>query len=107
MYEHINIFNNSAVSLLLQNEIYSVQFKENLLLNISNNKFHEEIFSSYWKIKFTNYTEQSYPTCFIQYVSDRGNLDYQFAVENLSTFSLSYTTLKLVLYQTCMINGVI
>ena len=52
MHEYINVFNINAVSLLLQNEVNSVQFKENLLLNISNNKFYEVVFSTK-KLLFT------------------------------------------------------
>ena len=65
-----------------------MQFKENLLLNISNNEFYEEIFSTYW-IKPSDYyvcLQESYPTCFIQYITDRGNLNNQFAAEEPINF---------------------
>ena len=91
MHGHIKIFNNNAVSLLLQKEINSVQFKENLLLNISDNKFSKEIFSTYWTKKFIDYfvmLQEPYFTCFIQYISDRGNLDHQFAAEESINFSI-------------------
>ena len=91
MHGNIKIFNNTAVSLLSQKELNTVHFKENLLLNISNNKFIEEIFSIYLTTKFLNYTtvlQESYPTCFIQYISDRGNLDHQFAAEEPIKFSI-------------------
>ena len=91
MHGHIKLFNNNAVSLLLQKEINSVQFKENFLLNISDNKFTKEIFSTSWSKVFYGYyviLQESYPTCFIQYISDRGNLDHQFAAEESINFSI-------------------
>ena len=91
MHGHIKIFNNNAVSLLLQKEINSVQFNENLLLNISDNKFSKEIFSTHWTKRFVDYSvmlQEPYFTCFIQYISDRGNLDHQFAAEESINFSI-------------------
>ena len=83
MHRNIKFFNNSALSLLLQKEINSVHFKESLLLNISNNNFNEEIFSIYSSI-----LQEPYPACVIQYISDRGNLDHQFAAEEPINFSI-------------------
>ena len=55
IHGHVEFFNNIAVSLLLQTEINSIQFKENLLLSIINNKFYEQIFSGYWTKMTYNY----------------------------------------------------
>ena len=83
MHRHIKFFNNSALSLLLQKEINSVHFKESVLLNISNNNFNEDIFSTYSSV-----LQEPYPACLIQYISDRGNLDHQFAAEEAINFSI-------------------
>ena len=83
MHRHIKFFNNTALSLLLQKEINSIHFKESLLLNISNNNFNEEIFTTYSSI-----LQEPYPACLIQYISDRGNLDHQFAAEEAINFSI-------------------
>ena len=56
MHGHIEFFNNSTVSLLSEIEINSVQLKENLLLNISKNKFYAEIFNAYWTTEIFNHT---------------------------------------------------
>ena len=107
MHGHIKFFNNNAVSLLSQKEVNTIQFKENLLLNISNCKFSDDIFSIYLTKTFINYTiilQESYPTCFIQYISDRENLDNHLQQKNLSTFPLSYTKLRLILYQTYLLH---
>ena len=45
IHGHVEFFNNNAVSLLSKIGLGSIQFKEDFLLNISNNKFSEEIFS--------------------------------------------------------------
>ena len=90
IHGHIEFLNNSAVSLLSQIDLFSIQFRESLLLNISNNKFHEEIFSITYTTKMFEFTilQESYPMCFIQYVSDSGNLDHQFAVGKPINFSI-------------------
>ena len=92
-YGHIEFFNNNAISLLSQVQMDSVvQLKENLLLNISKNKFYAEIFSTYWQqmaFDFIVILQSSYPMCFLQYVSDNGNLDRQFSAGNLINYSVS------------------
>ena len=89
-YGHVEFLNNNAVSLLSKIGFGSIQFKESVLLNISNNKFYEEIFNIYYIIKFYDYTllQKSYPMCFIQYISDNGNLDHQFAAGEPIDFSI-------------------
>ena len=91
VYGYIEFFDNNAVTLLSQNEFDSVQLKENLLLNISNNIFYVEIFSTNYTTIFWNVSEildNSYPMCFLQYVSDRGNLDHRFAAGEPINFSI-------------------
>ena len=92
-YGHIEFFNNNAISLLSQVESNSVvQLKENLLLNISKNKFYAEIFSTYWTEIAYGYVEilqSSYPMCFLQYVSDNGNLDHQFSAGESINYSIN------------------
>ena len=91
IHGYIEFFDNNAVSLLSQKEFDSVQLKENLLLNISNNKFYDEIFSTYYTTNFLNLTkilENSYPMCYLQYASDCGNLDHRFAAGELINFSI-------------------
>ena len=92
-YGHIEFFNNNAISLLSQVEMDSVvQLKENLLLNISKNKFYAEIFSIYWTqmtFDFFVILQSSYPMCFLQYVSDNGNLDHQFSARNFINYSVN------------------
>ena len=91
VHGYIEFFDNNGVSLLSQNEFDSVQLKENLLLNISNNKFYGEIFSTNYTTNFFNITEvldRSYPMCYLQYVSDHGNLDHRFAAGELINFSI-------------------
>ena len=90
IHGHVEFFNNNAVSLMSKIGLGSIQFKEDFLLNISNNKFSEEIFSIFYTIKLYDYTilQESYPMCFIQYISDSGNLDHQFAAEELINFSI-------------------
>ena len=83
VHGYIEFFNNNAVSLLLQREFDSVQLKENLLLNISNNKFYDEIFSIYYT---TETLKKSYPMCYLQYVS--GNLDDRFVAGEPINFSI-------------------
>ena len=92
IHGHVEFFNNNAVSLLSQIDLLSIQFRENLLLNISNNKFYEEIFSITYTTKLYIYEftvlQGSYPMCFIQYISDNGNLDHQFADGEPINFSI-------------------
>ena len=90
IHGYVEFLNNNAVSLLSKIEVGSIQFKENFLLNISNNKFYEEVFSVFYDIKMYNYTilQEPYPMCFIQYVSDSGNLDHQFAAGEPINFSI-------------------
>ena len=45
IHGHVEFLNNNAVSLLSKIALGSIQFKESFLLNISNNKFYEEIFT--------------------------------------------------------------
>ena len=87
---HAEFLNNNAVSLLSKIGLGSIQFKESFLLNISNNKFHEEIFTISYTIKLYDYTilQESYPMCFIQYISDNGNLDQKFAAGEPIDFSI-------------------
>ena len=82
---HIEFFNNNAIPLLSQIELNSIQFKENLLLNISNNNFSAEIFCINYTVKVFDYTlvRESYPMCYFKYISDRGNLDDKFATGEL------------------------
>ena len=88
----IEFFNNTAISLLSQTNINSIQLKENLLLNISNNKFYAEIFSVYWtNTTFKNNTitlQSSYPMCHLQYVSNKGHLDHQFSAGEPINYSI-------------------
>ena len=90
IHGHVEFINNIAVSLLLQIDLLSIQFRESLLLNISNNKFYEEIFSITYGTKMFEFTvlQGSYPMCLIQYISDSGNLDHQFAVGKHINFSI-------------------
>ena len=91
VHGYVEFFDNNAVSLLSQKEYDSVQLKENLLLNISNNKFYTEIFSTNYTTNIWNDTEileNSYPMCFLQYVSDHGNLDHQFTAGEPINFSI-------------------
>ena len=90
IHGHVEFLNNNAVSLLSQIGLGSIQFKESFLLNISNNKFYEEIFTIFYTIKMYNYTilQEPYPMCFIQYISDNGNLDDQFADGEPINFSI-------------------
>ena len=87
---HVEFLNNSAVSLLSKFEFGSIRFKENVLLNISNNKFYEEIFTISYTIELYDHTilQESYPMCFIQYISDDGNLDRKFAAGEPIDFSI-------------------
>ena len=90
IHGYVEFLNNNAVSLLSKIGLGSIQFKESFLLNISNNKFYEEIFSVFYDIKMYDYTilQEPYPMCFIQYVSDSGNLDHQFAAGEPINFSI-------------------
>ena len=92
IHGYVEFFNNSAVSLLSQIEINSVQFKENLILNISTNKFYAEIFSTYWTKNAFNisvFLQNPYFMCLFQYISDRGNLDHQFLTGEPINFSVN------------------
>ena len=90
VHGHVEFLNNNAVSLLSKFEFGSIRFKESVLLNISNNKFYEEIFTISYTIKWHDNTilQESYPMCFIQYISDNGNLDHQFAAGEPIDFSI-------------------
>ena len=89
---HVEFLNNNAVSLLSSRTgLDSIQFKESVLLNISNNKFYEEIFTISYTIEMHDHAtilQQSYPMCFIQYISDNGNLDQKFAAGEPIDFSI-------------------
>ena len=82
---HVEFLNNNAVSLLSKIGLGSIRFKESVLLNISNNKFYEEIFTIY---DHATIFQQSYPMRFIQYISDNGNLDQKFAAGEPIDFSI-------------------
>ena len=88
---HIDFFSNNAVSLLSQIELSSMQFKENLLLNISNNNFSAEIFCINYTEKVFDYTlvQEPYQMCYFQYISDRGNLDSEFTTGELIDFNVT------------------
>ena len=90
VHGHIEFFNNTAVSLLSTIEFQSIRFKEGLLLNISNSKFYTDIFHTFRTAKIFDYSilQASYPMCFLQYVSDNGNLDHQFTNKQPINFSL-------------------
>ena len=90
VHGHVEFLNNNAVSLLSKIGLGSIQFKESVLLNISNNKFYEEIFTISYTTIIHNYTilQKSYPICFIQYISDNGNLDQKFADGEPIDFSI-------------------
>ena len=51
IHGHVEFLNNNAVSLLSKIGLGSIQFKESFLLNISNNKFYEEIFTIFSPLK--------------------------------------------------------
>ena len=90
IHGHVEFFNNIAVSLLLQIDLLSIQFREGLLLNITSNKFYEEIFTITYTTEMFEFTmlQGSYPMCLIQYISDSGNLDQQFEVGKHINFSI-------------------
>ena len=89
IHGYVKIFNNTAISLISQKQLNTIQFKENLLLNISNNDFSAEIFIIY-TIQYYDYiaVPEPYPLCMFQYVSDNGNLDHQFADGEPINFSI-------------------
>ena len=88
IHEHLEFFNNTAVSLFSQKHVYAVQIKQELLLNISNNKFYAEIFSYSFSKKFEDTLQNPYPLCIFQYICDKENLDHQFATGKPINFSI-------------------
>ena len=90
-YGYVKILNNTATSLISQKQLHAIQFKENLLLNISNSNFSAEIFIAY-TTQYYDYINiavtEPYPLCPFQYVSDNGNLDHQFADGEPINFSI-------------------
>ena len=88
---YVKIFNNTATSLISQKQLKAIQFKESLLLNISNSNFSAEIFITYIITQNYGYiaVSEPYPLCILQYISDNGNLDQKFAAGEPIDFSIS------------------